>query len=80
MSEGKSIEQRVKELLSEQLGFGVDRMEDRTALVEDLGADSLDYVEITMAVEEEFVIEPTDKEVEKWRTVGDLVRYIEGKQ
>jgi len=78
MSEEKSIEQRVKELLEEQLGESIERMEHRASLVEDLGCDSLDFVEITMAVEDEFKLEPTDDDVEKWRTVGDLIRYVEG--
>lgn len=80
MSEEKSIEQRAKELLSEQLGLDIERMENHATLIEDLGCDSLDLIEIAIATEDEFDIELTDEDVEKWRTVGDMVCFLEAKQ
>ena len=72
----KSIEDRVKEIIVEQLGVNADQVTTEAKFVEDLGADSLDTVELVMAFEEEFEIEVPDEEAEKLQAVGDVVAYI----
>jgi acyl carrier protein len=72
-----SIEERVKEIIVEQLGVEASQVTERAKFVEDLGADSLDTVELVMALEEEFSIEIPDEEAEKISTVGDAITYIE---
>ncbi len=76
----KSIEQRVKEIIVEQLGVNADQVTPEAKFVEDLGADSLDIVELIMALEEEFGSEIPDEQAEKLLTVGDVVKYIEDQQ
>jgi len=78
MSE-KSIEERVKEIIVEQLGVTPDQITPEASFLEDLGADSLDTVELVMAFEEEFNINVPDDDAEKLQTVGDVIRYIEEK-
>ncbi|MDE1171992.1 MAG: acyl carrier protein [Verrucomicrobium sp.] len=75
----KSIEERVKEIIVEQLGVNPEQVTPAAKFIEDLGADSLDTVELVMAFEEEFNVEVPDEEAEKLQTVGDVVRYIEDK-
>jgi acyl carrier protein len=72
----KSIEDRVKEIIVEQLGVNADQVTTEAKFVEDLGADSLDTVELVMAFEEEFEIEVPDEEAEKLQSVGDVITYI----
>ena len=72
-----SVEERVKKIIVEQLGVNADEVNTESAFVEDLGADSLDTVELVMAFEEEFGAEIPDEDAEKLQTVGDAVRYIE---
>lgn len=79
MSE-KTIEQRVKDIIVEQLGVKPDQVTTDAKFIEDLGADSLDIVELIMALEEEFGYEIPDEEAEKLLTVGDVVKYIEDHQ
>lgn len=69
--------ERVKAIIVEQLGVDGDEVTEEASFVEDLGADSLDVVELVMALEEEFNIQIPDEEAEKIRTVGEAVRYIE---
>ena len=69
---------RVKKILKEQLGVEEDEIQMSSTFVDDLGADSLDIVELIMAFEEEFNIEIPDEKAEKIRTVGDVVKYIDG--
>jgi acyl carrier protein len=76
MSE-KSIEDRVKDIIVDQLGVNADQVTLAAKFIEDLGADSLDTVELVMAFEEEFEIEVPDEEAEKLQSVGDVVKYIE---
>ncbi len=71
-----SVEERVKELIIEQLGVETGQVTDRAKFVEDLGADSLDTVELVMALEEEFSIEIPDEDAEKITSVGDAIKYI----
>ena len=75
----KSIEDRVKEIIVEQLGVNAEQVTNAAKFIDDLGADSLDTVELVMAFEEEFNVEVPDEEAEKLQTVGDVVRYIEDK-
>lgn len=68
---------RVKKVVMEQLGVEADKVQNGSAFIEDLGADSLDTVELVMALEEEFNVEIPDEVAEKIKTVGDAVAYIE---
>ncbi len=70
------LEQRIKEIIADQLGVEVDKLNPSAKFVEDLGADSLDVVELVMAFEEEFGIEIPDEDAEKIRTVGDVMNYL----
>jgi acyl carrier protein len=76
----KSIEARVKDIIVDQLGVNADQVTLEAKFVEDLGADSLDTVELVMAFEEEFEIEVPDEEAEKLQSVGDVVTYITNQQ
>ncbi|MEI8036914.1 MAG: acyl carrier protein [Verrucomicrobiota bacterium] len=76
----KSIEARVKDIIVEQLGVNADQVTLEAKFVEDLGADSLDTVELVMAFEEEFDIEVPDEEAEKLQSVGNVVDYITSQQ
>ena len=73
------IGQRVKSIIAEQLGVKIEEVIDTASFVDDLGADSLDTVELVMALEEEFGIEIPDEDAEKMTNVGEAVRYIEQK-
>jgi acyl carrier protein len=73
----KSVSDRVKEIIVEQLGVNADQVTPEAKFIEDLGADSLDTVELVMAFEEEFGAEIPDEDAEKLQTVGDVIRYIE---
>ena len=73
----KSIEDRVKDIIVDQLGVNADQVTPEAKFVEDLGADSLDTVELVMAFEEEFDIEVPDEEAEKLQSVGDVIKYVE---
>jgi acyl carrier protein len=75
----KSTEDRVKDIIVEQLGVSADLVTIDAKFIEDLGADSLDTVELVMAFEEEFGIEVPDEAAEKLLSVGDVVRYIDTK-
>ena len=79
MSE-KSVEQRVREIIVEQMDVNPDQVTLDAKFIEDLGADSLDVVELVMALEEEFGSEIPDEEAEKLQSVGDVIKYIEDLQ
>ncbi len=72
-----SVEERVKSIIVEQLGVDAEEVTSEASFVEDLGADSLDTVELIMAFEEEFGVEISDEEAEKIRRVKDAVEYVE---
>lgn len=75
-----SIEQRVKKIIVDQLGVKEDQVTPEAKFIEDLGADSLDTVELVMALEEEFGQEIPDEEAEKLQSVVDVIKYVEERQ
>jgi acyl carrier protein len=75
----ESTEARVKEIIINELGVEPEKVSNDASFVEDLGADSLDTVELVMAFEEEFGIEIPDEDAENLQTVGDAIRYLQEK-
>ena len=76
MTEVANLEDRVRALVAEQLGVQATEVKMESAFIDDLGADSLDIVELVMAMEEEFGFEIADEHAEKIKTVGDAISYI----
>lgn len=74
-----SIQPKVAKIIEEQLGVDPERVKPEASFIDDLGADSLDIVELVMAMEEEFDIEIPDEDAEKLRTVQDVTKYLESK-
>jgi len=74
-----AVSEKITEIIVEQLGVKPEEVTPEASFVDDLGADSLDTVELVMALEEEFGIEIPDEEAEKIQTVGDAIKYIEEK-
>lgn len=74
-----SLESRVKEIIVEQLGVNESQVTPEASFIEDLGADSLDQVELVMAFEEEFKAEIPDEEAEKLTTVGKVIQFLKDK-
>ena len=74
-----SLQEKVRSIIAEQLGVKLEEVTPQASFIDDLGADSLDTVELVMALEEEFGIEIPDEEAEKMVTVGDAMKYIEEK-
>jgi acyl carrier protein len=74
-----AVEEKVKSIIAEQLGVKPEEVTPTASFIDDLGADSLDTVELVMAFEEEFGIEIPDEDAEKITSVGDAVKYIEEK-
>ena len=72
----ENVEERVKNIIVEQLGVEADQVKPEAQFVNDLGADSLDTVELIMALEEEFDVEIPDDKAEKIKTVGEAIAYI----
>ena len=75
----EAVADRVRAIIAEQLGVKLEEVTDTASFIEDLGADSLDTVELVMALEEEFGIEIPDEDAEKMASVGDAIKYIESK-
>ncbi len=75
----KQLEEKVKDIIVEELGIERDKLKPEASFMEDLGADSLDTVELVMAFEKEFDIDIPDEEAEKLRTVGDAMKYLHDK-
>ncbi len=74
-----ATEDKIKAIIAEQLGVKAEEVTPQASFIDDLGADSLDTVELIMALEEEFNIEIPDEDAEKMTTVGDAIKYIESK-
>ncbi len=74
-----SVEDKIRSIISEQLGVKPEEVNPQASFIDDLGADSLDTVELIMALEEEFGVEIPDEDAEKMATVGDAIKYIEEK-
>ncbi len=79
MPDMKELEDKVKDIIVEELGVERDKLTESASFMEDLGADSLDTVELVMAFEKEFDIDIPDEEAEKLRTVGDALKYLHEK-
>ena len=77
--ERMAVQEKITEIIVEQLGVKAEEVTPEASFVDDLGADSLDTVELVMALEEEFGIEIPDEDAEKIQTVGDAIKYIEEK-
>ena len=69
--------EKVRDILMDQLDVEEEKIKPDSNITDDLGADSLDVVDLVMSLEEEFVVEVPDEEVEHMKTVGDIVKYIE---
>ncbi len=74
-----TIQQKVKDIIVEQLGVDAEKVKPEASFIDDLGADSLDIVELVMAMEEEFDLEIPDEDAEKLKTVHDVSSYLEKK-
>ncbi len=74
-----AVDEKIKEIIADQLGVELEKITPEAKFVEDLGADSLDVVELIMAFEEEFGIEIPDEDAEKIQTVGDVINYLKEK-
>lgn len=72
-----SLQQRITDIVVEQLGVDADRVKPEASFIDDLGADSLDIVELVMAMEDAFSLEIPDEEAEKLRKVSDVITYLE---
>ncbi|MDD3375531.1 MAG: acyl carrier protein [Candidatus Omnitrophica bacterium] len=72
-------EEKIKSIIAEQLGVKVEEVNPESSFVDDLGADSLDTVELIMALEEEFNVEIPDEDAEKMSKVSDVIKYVEEK-
>ncbi len=79
MSDMKEMEEKVKDIIVEELGVERDKLAEEASFMEELGADSLDTVELVMAFEKEFDIDIPDEEAEQLRTVGDAMKYLHDK-
>jgi acyl carrier protein len=79
MPDMKELEDKVKNIIVEELGVERDKLTEGASFMEDLGADSLDTVELVMAFEKEFDIDIPDEDAEKLRTVGDALKYLHDK-
>jgi len=74
-----TLEERVKTIICDQLAVEAEKVTQTASFIEDLGADSLDIVELVMTMEEEFDLDIPDEDAEKIKTVGDVVKYIQSK-
>lgn len=74
-----NVEERVRTIICDQLAVDAEKVKASSSFIEDLGADSLDIVELVMTMEEEFDMDIPDEEAEKMKTVGDVITYINAK-
>ncbi len=75
-----AVEEKVRDVISNQLGVSLNEVVPEASFVDDLGADSLDLVELVMAMEEQFGVEIADEDAEKLRTVQDVIDYVKNTQ
>ena len=80
MASAEEIAERIKSIIVEQLGVSIEEVTPTASFIEDLGADSLDIVELIMALEEEYDMEIPDEDAEKIQTVEDVIKYIQERQ
>ena len=73
------MDEKIKKIIEEQLGVEGDKIQESASFIDDLGADSLDIVELIMAMEEEYDIDIPDEDAEKLKTVGDVSNYLKEK-
>ena len=72
-----AVEDKIKEIIIEQLGVAAEEVVPEASFIDDLGADSLDIVELVMAIEEEFGLEIPDEDAERMQNIGDVISYVE---
>ena len=72
-----AVEDKIKEIIVEQLGVAAEEVVPEASFIDDLGADSLDIVELVMAIEEEFGLEIHDEDAERMQNIGDVISYVE---
>ncbi len=72
-----AVEDKIKEIIVEQLGVAAEEVVPEASFIDDLGADSLDIVELVMAIEEEFGLEIPDEDAERIQNIGDVISYVE---
>ena len=75
-----NIQERVKNIIADQLAVEADKVTETASFIDDLGADSLDIVELVMTMEEEFELDIPDEDAEKMKSVGDVINYIKTKK
>ena len=75
-----AVEERIKQIIGEQLGVTAEEVTPEASFIDDLGADSLDIVELVMAIEEEYGLEIPDEAAERMQTIGDAIAYVEERQ
>ncbi len=75
-----AVEDKIKDLIAEHLGVSMNELVPEASFIDDLGADSLDIVELVMAIEEEFGLEISDDDAEKIQTIGDAISYVDERQ
>ena len=80
MASNEEIAERIKSIIVEQLGVSKEELTPQASFIEDLGADSLDIVELIMALEEEYEMEIPDEDAEKIQTVEDVINYVQARQ
>ena len=72
-----AVEEKIREIIIEQLGVAAEEVVPEASFIDDLGADSLDIVELVMAIEEEFGLEIPDEDAERMQNIGDVISYVE---
>jgi acyl carrier protein len=75
-----AVDERIKQIIAEQLGVTAEEVTTEASFIDDLGADSLDIVELVMAIEEEYGLEIPDEAAERMQAVGDAIAYVEERQ